>query len=532
MKIKTAVGYARFSSDKQREESIMHQMEVISKFCDEKKIKLVDAYTDEAKSGTNMNRESFQGMLENAKTATWDYVIVYRMDRLSRNVMDALSTKKELRKLGIEIISVIENYDTDTPEGGFFNLISMGMSQFYVENLKREIMAGKMQNAKQAKHVGGLPAYGYDVDENLKYVINEKEAKAVKMIFQMVIDEYSYSDIAIKLNKLGYRTRFNNPFRGVFTDMLQNRKYIGEYVYNRIAKRKIDGKRNSHYYKPESEIVRIEGGVPAIIDKNIFEKVQEILRLRRHHQGYTKKDSKYLFTGMIRCGVCGFAVSGWTNLYGKNKYTGFYYACTHKSEGKRCGLKRIRMYKTNKLVIDTLNKEVLSLVNINTFINRMKQELVGLKLNLELQLSNKNTEVEDIKEQIKESSEGLTDARHIRRHDLMEYIGELESQLREKESEIESLEYDLNHLPRITKKYTVKIIKLLLPKLISNDIKIKRDVLFKIIQNMILDNENLTILINLKTFVETSLKNEWTASYSIDRNVINKLKKNDYIKEN
>ncbi|MCF7930457.1 MAG: recombinase family protein [Acholeplasmataceae bacterium] len=528
MKKRKAVGYARFSSDKQREESIMHQMEMINKYCIDKHIELMDQYIDEAKSGTNTNRDSFQQMMEDAKSSTWDYVIVYKMDRLSRNVMDALSIKKELTRLGIQIISVIEDFDNDTPEGGFFNLISMGMSEFYVANLKREIMAGQMQNAKQAKTSGGRPAYGYSVNKDLKFVINEEEAPAVKIMFQMVADGYSYVEVAEKLNELGYRTRKGRPFHGVFTDYLKNRKYIGEYVYNRIPKRKPDGSRNSHIMKPESEIVRIPEAVPAIIEDEVFEKVQNLLRLRKERKGYAKRDGKYLLSGLIKCDICGYAVSGGTDYGGRNKYLNFSYACTHKSEGQRCSLTRINMLKTDRVILLYIYEHFLNLSNAKEFTSNLRIQLHEFMNNLVIRKNSLLNEIEEIDKQIEELGIDLLDAKKIRRFIILENLNALEEKKSELEMILKSINDDLSVKTSIIKEEIVRIIKKFAAELRDNNLQTRREVLMKIIKQMILTQDTLIIGFDLVAFLSFELKNEFIVTVTIERETINHLKKKDY----
>jgi site-specific DNA recombinase len=210
MKKKKAVCYCRYSSTNQREESIFKQLDKIEEYCRRNNLDLVEKYIDEARSGTNDNRDSFQRMMEDAYNSEWKFVIVYKMDRLSRSVADTMHYKKQLNKLSIRILSVIEDFDETTPEGGFFNLINMGMAEFYVKNLARESFIGLIQNAKEAKHTGGIPPLGYDLNQNKELIINKKEAEAVKLLFDMVLKDFSYADIAKKLNLLGYKTKVGN----------------------------------------------------------------------------------------------------------------------------------------------------------------------------------------------------------------------------------------------------------------------------------------------------------------------------------
>ena len=142
--------YCRYSSDKQQEQSIEFQMEEIEKFCEKNHIEIVEKYIDKAVTGTSDNRAAFQKMIEDSTYATWNYLIVYDYSRLSRNVEDQMFYQKILKNRGILVVSVKEKYDSNSPEGSFFNLITAGMNEYYSKNLAKRSFAGVMQNAKKS----------------------------------------------------------------------------------------------------------------------------------------------------------------------------------------------------------------------------------------------------------------------------------------------------------------------------------------------------------------------------------------------
>jgi len=331
MKIINAVAYARYSSDKQQESSITVQLAEIKKFCASQGIHLIHEYIDEAQTGTNSNRKQFQQMIKDAPDKEFQLVVVHRMDRWARNVDDARYYKKYLKKYGIKIVSAIEEFD-ETPEGEFFELMSMGMAELYSKKLARECIAGKMANAREGKAHGGKPLLGYTVKRKY-YVIDEKEAEAVKIIFDLVIQGYGYTYIRDYLNSNGYRHSDGRLFTAHFTDILRNRKYIGEYVYNRAASKDDDGKRNNHKSKTANEIIRLSGAMPRIIDDDTFNKVQAILDKRKNNSRPSLKPSnKYLLTGLTRCATCGRAICG--SMARKDEYHYRIYSCIAK--GRKC----------------------------------------------------------------------------------------------------------------------------------------------------------------------------------------------------
>ena len=114
--VKTAVIYARYSCDKQTEQSIEGQLRVCEEYAQRNGIVIVDTYIDEAMTGTNDNRPDFQRMIKDSAKREFDYVLVYKLDRFSRNKFEATIHKKTLKDHGVKVLSAMENIP-DTPEG-------------------------------------------------------------------------------------------------------------------------------------------------------------------------------------------------------------------------------------------------------------------------------------------------------------------------------------------------------------------------------------------------------------------------------
>lgn len=167
-------------------------------------------------------------------------------------------------------------------------------------------MKGLKENAYQCKHMRGLAPFGYDVNKEKRYVINDKETESVRLIFEMYISGYTQTQVVDELNSRGFGAKVGTMFRvNSIHSILTNEKYTGVYIYNKSAKKDAFGKRNSHACKDESEIIRIEGGIPQIISKEIFQKAQEVLNQRKRKPGANKVKENYLLAGLIRSGCCG-----------------------------------------------------------------------------------------------------------------------------------------------------------------------------------------------------------------------------------
>jgi Recombinase./Resolvase, N terminal domain. len=214
-------------------------------------------------------------MIKDSEMNIFQAVIVHKLDRFARNRYDNAFYKRLLKKNGIRLISVLEPLD-DSPESIILESVLEGMAEYYSRNLAREVMKGLKENAFQAKFNGGIAPLGYDIKDGY-YVINEKEAEAVKLIFKMYNDGYSYGCIIDELNLRGYKTKKGNAFsKNSLHDILRNERYIGKYIFNK-------GTKNNHNICKEDVII-IDDAIPAIIDKNLFEEVQKKMEKAKRYK--------------------------------------------------------------------------------------------------------------------------------------------------------------------------------------------------------------------------------------------------------
>ena len=349
--------YARFSSENQREESIDAQIRAIREFAEKNAIVLVAEYVDKAKSATNDDRENFQAMIRDAGKGNFQFVIVHKLDRFARNRQDAVGYRVELARKGVMLVSTLENYDDSTPEGALMQGLSELLAEFYSKNLSREIKKGQRENALVAKHNGGTPPFGYDVDPDTgKLIINEAEAVGVRMMFRMVYERYGYGDIIEALKKGGYKTKRGKDFgRNSLHDILRNEKYIGVYFYRRIASPMMGKKSvNSHRFNKRDDIIIVDGGVPAIVSREQFDSVQQILNERR--QKGVRIVENYILTGKVFCGCCGMPYHGSRTISRKRNYINVAYRCdgSRKARDERCGNGLVNKDKLEQKVLSGL----------------------------------------------------------------------------------------------------------------------------------------------------------------------------------
>jgi site-specific DNA recombinase len=205
-------------------------------------------------------------------------------------------------------------------------------------------------------HTGGTGALGYDVDpDTKKYTINEKEAEAVRMIFRMYIEGDGYGVIADALNAQGYMTKAGKPFgKGSISSILRNERYTGVYIFNRMSSKNIDGKRNSHMYKAEEEMVRIEGGMPQIISEEDYQLALKKMESRKKIRACNNAKEVYLLSRKVICGECGRVYTGNRKNSGRKKTLHVTYACTGRKSRNGCENKEIRREYLETFVMEKL----------------------------------------------------------------------------------------------------------------------------------------------------------------------------------
>lgn len=354
--------YARFSSDNQREESIDAQLRAIREYCERKEYVLVDTYVDEAESAMTDDRPSFLRMIDDAESATWSVVLVHKLDRFSRNRYDSAIYKRKLKEYGIRVESVLEHLD-DSPESVILESVLEGMAEYYSLNLGREVKKGHRENALKCMHNGGPPPYGFDVAPDGTYAINEHEAEAIRKLYEMVTHGYTLKQIAAALTDQGYYRRDGKPFHVVgLSRMLHNEKYAGTYIFNQRREVKRNGK-VIQIPNPESEIIRIEGGMPAIVTRELYDEVQTIMKRRSRMSDKVSRRARevYLLQGIFYCGDCGSTMVGIRRTdYRYNKERIVYECSGRRKSRTNCKMRAIDRDYIEGLVIDYVEQNILS----------------------------------------------------------------------------------------------------------------------------------------------------------------------------
>lgn len=350
-----ASAYARYSTDKQQKNSIEYQLTEIRKYCDEKGITITATFTDEAESGTNMDRPGFQAMVAAARRGEFEAVVIYDVTRGSRDVGDWFQFRKQMMLLGVKVISATQPLGDLTNSNDFLlELLSVGMGQREVLETRQKSIDGVAVRAKQGVFLGGYPPLGYDV-VNGKYVINPSEARTVRTIFKLYGEGKSY-DAILEAVSGTYGKRGRPLGKNSLHSILTNERYIGVYTWN---KRKMKLFRQWAGGGLNPNCVRIEGIIPEIIDKNTWERVQKRMSDNKRNAS-NKAKRTYLLSGLIECEECGATYVGHTSTNAKGHETR-YYVCGNKYRTHTCRAKNINAGEIESFVLDGLKRYFLEL---------------------------------------------------------------------------------------------------------------------------------------------------------------------------
>lgn len=324
--VRRGVLYLRYSSHNQTEQSIEGQQTECTKYCLQNNIQIVDIYIDRNRTASKdiEKREEFQRMMHDARLHKFDCVVVYALNRFSRNRYDSAIYKTELKKCGVELISATQQIN-DSPDGILLEALFEGLDQYYSAELSQKIKRGINESRKKGQTTGGTTPLGYKV-ENKKFVINPETAPIVQEAFRRYANGESIPTLVEDFNRKGYRTSRGKKFnRSSFNRIFRNRKYIGEIYENKNV-------------------------MPALITDEEWKKVQNRIV---HNRTYTRRPAttEYILTGRLFCGECNSPMIGVSGT-SRHGLTHHYYDCSKHKHRNGCDRKAVPKHVIEGVVFE------------------------------------------------------------------------------------------------------------------------------------------------------------------------------------
>ncbi|MBQ4648141.1 MAG: recombinase family protein [Clostridia bacterium] len=324
-----AVIYARFSSHRQTEQSIEGQLKVCYEYAERNGYTIVGEYIDRAISGTSDARPDFLQMIKDSANKSFQFVIVYQLDRFARNRYDSATYKAKLKKNGVRVLSAKENISHDA-SGILMEAVLEGMAEYYSAELGQKIKRGMDINAEKCLSTGGCIPLGFAVGPDKRFIIEENGAAAVRLIFEMFVAGHPTSEICRTLNDKQIRTTHGAKFnKNSLRTILRNRRYLGIYTY----------KGNE-----------VPGGMPRIISDELFEAAQRKIEEHKAAPAHVRtREVEYLLTTRLFCGKCGHRMIGERGR-SSNGASYSYYKCV-QAKVKACNKKAIRQDYIEDVVV-------------------------------------------------------------------------------------------------------------------------------------------------------------------------------------
>ena len=404
--MKTAVIYARYSSDSQTEQSIEGQLRVCEEYAQKNNILILDTYIDRAMTGTNDNRPDFQRMIKDSSRKEWNFILVYKLDRFSRNKYESAIHKKTLKDNGVKVLSAMENIP-DTPEGIILESLLEGMNVYYSAELSQKVKRGMRETRLKGFYQGGGLPYGYKVVDR-KVVIDETKAETVRFMYDSYSKGVTVKTMIAELTAKGILYK-GKPFApNTVYGILGNEKYSGSY-------------------RKDDEI--IDNIYPQLIPTDIYQKVRE--KAEKNRFGKRSVKTVYLLRHKVKCGYCGRPISAETGTARNGEVKRYYKCIGRKKDNNGCIKTQIPKEFLEEFVSNVTIEKLIDTQNIDTIIAEiMRRQNLNENGNLKM-LSNEKSRIDRALDNLVTAIEnGITsNTTNKRLHDLEKQQEELERQI-------------------------------------------------------------------------------------------------------
>jgi len=324
-----AIIYARYSDDNQREESIEGQLRECKEYAEKNGMKILGTYIDRAFSAKTDKRPEFQRMIKDSNKYLFDVVIVWKLDRFARNRYDSAHYKAILRKNRVKVVSATEAIAEDST-GILLESLLEGYAEFYSAELSEKVIRGMTENALKCKFTGGAIPLGYVIDDDLHFQIEPTFAPVILELFTRYDKGATMQELVNDLNDRGLKNTRGTDFDlNIINRLLKNRRYMGEFRYREIV-------------HPD--------GIPAIVPKDLFERVQEKMAKNKKAPARMKAEDHYLLTTKLFCGKDGVYMVGESGT-SKTRRVHRYYRCVNTKKKRLCDKKPIKKDLIEDLVV-------------------------------------------------------------------------------------------------------------------------------------------------------------------------------------
>lgn len=331
--------YVRVSTKYQIDkDSLPLQRKKLKEYCKMYDIEEYQIFEDDGYSAKNTDRPNFQKMMDCIRKGDYTHLIVWKVDRVSRNLLDFATMYQELKERKVTFISLNEQFDTSTPIGGAMLKIILIFAELEREMTSERVTAVMLDRAENGLWNGNRPPLGYVLDRQTMLLSPEPEEKeTVKMIFDLYEKLKSCRKVARFLQQNGVSPKFHDEWLPEYIRRtLRNTVYIGTYTYNRYE---FHGSK-----RPENEWIIKENNHPAIISRDQFDRCNEILDKNATSRDVSElRQTKHIhvFGGKLACNLCGGNMNASKDKERENGLHPSVYRCGRRARQMDCDNKRM-----------------------------------------------------------------------------------------------------------------------------------------------------------------------------------------------
>ena len=396
--------YARVSSDRQDVDlSVSAQLRALKEYAKANGYSVAREYVDEAESGRVANRPQFREMIEEGSKpkAPFEVILVWKFSRFTRKREHAVAFKSQLRRKGIRVVSITEQAE-DNATGRLLEGIIESVDEYYSENLAQEVVRGMREAASRGFFLASNAPFGYKKikvqdgpKERPSLEVDPATAPVVKEIFEKSLRGSGLKELCKELNDRGITNRGKRWYKGGLHYVLRNEAYTGAAVW---------GKTNKGQEAPDP--VRVEGAWPALVSRELFDEVQQAMSERAPKvQRPGRVGSKYLLSGLLRCGVCGrpYRAQG-----AKSGQFAYYICGTLFREGAgTCSARYLNAPRLETFVVEKIRERILNEETIVALVTLVAEEIDAIAGEVSGRLEVIEAELGDVRKRLEKLYEAI-----------------------------------------------------------------------------------------------------------------------------
>ena len=396
--------YARVSSDRQDVDlSVSAQLRALRDYAKANGYSVAREYVDEAESGRVADRPEFRKMIEEGSQPNSPFreILVWKFSRFTRKREHAVAFKSMLRRKGVRVVSITE-YADDSPTGKLMEAIIESVDEFYSENLAQEVVRGMREAASRGFFLGSKAPFGYrrvKVNDGAKerptLEVDPATAPVVREIFESSLRGNGLKEICKELNNRGVTNRGKRWYKGGLHYLLTNEAYTGAAIWGRTSKGEND-----------PDPVRVEGAWEALVPRELFDAVQEAMRDRAPAKRKPGRvGSKFLLSGLLKCGVCGRPSTGQGAKSGQFAY----YICgtLYREGAGTCEARYLNAPRVEDFVVEKIRERILTEETITELVTLVAEEIDAMAGELSGRLEVIDAELGDVQSRLQRLYEAL-----------------------------------------------------------------------------------------------------------------------------